>query len=276
MVFKLIAITLCMSMSVVSASPQKIITYNIRYDASGDKGPKDWQQRSLKIINFLTKQKASVVAMQEVLDGQLRDLEEGLPQYSYVGVGRDDGLRKGEYSPVFYDKLIWKVDQKQHGTFWLSDTPQKEGSKSWGNQTTRICTWVRLLDKKGKGLYIYNTHWDHKSKQAREESALLILKKIKERKNKNEPYVLLGDLNATTESEAVKSLISDGKLIDLGIEQKKTFNHWKGGLVEGLRIDHIFVSQALHSTGVKVISNGIFPGSDHHPVITTVDLLPAE
>jgi len=66
------------------------------------------------------------------------------------------------------------------------------------------------------------------------------------------------------------------KVINFLTEQKKTFNHWEGGLVEGLRIDHIFVSPVLKSTEVKVMPNGILPGSDHHPVISTVDLSHAE
>jgi endonuclease/exonuclease/phosphatase family metal-dependent hydrolase len=145
-------------------------------------------------------------------------------------------------------------------------------SKSWGNRYTRICTWVRLVDKAGKGIFIYNTHWDHESQASREKSALLILKMIKQRKNKAEPYILMGDFNATTENAAVKTLLSDGLLIDHGKQQMKTSNLWKAEIRDGLRIDHIFVSPELKKAEVKVVATGDPPASDHHPVVMRVNL----
>lgn len=216
-----------------------------------------------------------------MLDNQLQDLEKNLPAYGRVGVGRDDGISKGEHSPIFYDESVWRMDEEDHGTFWLSDTPKVVGSKSWGNGITRICTWVRLIDKEGKGIYIYNTHWDHRSKPSREKSSALILKTIKQRKHKNEPYLLMGDLNANTDSEAVKTLLADAYLIDHGTQQAVTFNSWAAKLIDGLRIDHIFVSPHFKKAAVtvkvtvKVVSNGDPPASDHHRVVMTVEFTTA-
>ena len=80
------------------------------------------------------------------------------------GVGRDDGKFRGEHCSILYLKDRFKLDKKDCGTFWFSDTPEKIASKSWGNEIPRICTWVRLIEKKtNKGFYVYNVHYDHRS-----------------------------------------------------------------------------------------------------------------
>jgi hypothetical protein len=90
-----------------------------------------------------------------------------LPGYAHVGVGRDDGKTAGEYSPIFYNRKTWKLDPKEHGTYWFSDTPGVVASRSWGNSHNRICTWARLIRTaapgKGTAIYVYNTHWDPRS-----------------------------------------------------------------------------------------------------------------
>jgi endonuclease/exonuclease/phosphatase family metal-dependent hydrolase len=274
MMIKIIAVMLMVTSQVFAFAPQKMISYNIRQDTEGDKGVKDWQQRMPNVVKFLQEQQPSVIGLQEVRNNQLEDLEKNLPDYGKVGVGREDGIAKGEYSPILYDKSVWRMDEKESGTFWLSDTPDVPNSKTWGNGYTRICTWVRLIDKagSGKGIYIYNTHWDHQSQPSREKAAVLILKMIKQRKNKAESCILMGDFNATTKNPAVKTLLIDGSLIDHGKQQMKTSNYWKAALKVGLRIDHIFVSPELKKAEVKVVATGDPPASDHHPIVMTVDL----
>ena len=148
-----------------------VITYNIRYDARGDKGPRDWSARKDKVAAYLLARKASIIGLQEVLRNQLQDLDKALPNHAHTGVGRDDGKTRGEYSPIFYDRRVWKLDPKEHGTFWMSDTPDVVASRSWGNTHNRICSWTRLIGidgpQKGIAVYIYNTHWDHVSQPSR-------------------------------------------------------------------------------------------------------------
>lgn len=65
-----------------------------------------------------------------MLKNQLEDLQTLLgPSYAHVGVGRDDGQTKGEYSPIFYDSD--KFEQVDWDTIWLSPTPGRVGSKGW-------------------------------------------------------------------------------------------------------------------------------------------------
>lgn len=69
------------------------------------------------------------------------------PSYSHVGVGRDDGISKGEHSPIFYDSS--KFEEVDWDTIWLSPTPHVVASKGWdavgpvvvitSTLTNRIC-----------------------------------------------------------------------------------------------------------------------------------------
>ncbi len=272
---------LCLSLAIVlnlQAEPVKVtaITYNIRNDNKNDKGVRNWDDRKSKVTDYLLKRNASIIGMQEVFLNQLQDVDKALPDHSHIGVGRDDGKTRGEYSPIFYNSKIWKPDPAEQGTFWLSDTPEKIGSRTWGNYHNRICTWARLTHiQKGHSIYVYNTHWDHKSQNAREKSAELILKKIRNRSQKNEPVLLMGDFNATTENKAIKTLLTSGIVTDPGKKQFSTGSKWQAPLRPGLRIDHIFVSKEWKNATVTVESNGDPEGnaaSDHHPVVLVAEL----
>ena len=262
-------------------APLNIISYNIRQDTKGDTGAKDWSKRKGMLTDYLLKSKSSIIGLQEVRHKQLLDIDQALPDHGYVGVGRDDGKKGGEYSPIFYDKKVWKLDPKEYGTFWLSDTPDVPNSKTWGNNYTRICSWARLIKlagaEKGSAIYIYNTHWDHRSQPSRVKSGELILKKIKARSDQKKPFILMGDFNATTENPAVKQLLASGLLIDHGTQQARTSSGWKPLLLIGLRIDHIFTSASIKKAEFKVDLNPGVHGhsaSDHHPVLLSMPALP--
>ncbi|MFK7911736.1 MAG: endonuclease/exonuclease/phosphatase family protein [Akkermansiaceae bacterium] len=257
----------------LQAEPQAVsaISYNIRQDTRSDKGLRNWDDRKNKVTDYLLKKKVSIIGLQEVRHNQLQDVSKALVNFNHIGVGRDDGKTRGEYSPIFYDTKVWTPDPIEQGTFWLSDTPKKPNSRTWGNSHTRICTWARLTHiKSRKSIYVYNTHWDHISQPSRVKSAELILQKIRNRSQKNEPFVLMGDFNATTDNQAVKTLLTSGIMTDAGEKQFKTSSKWEASLVQGLRIDHIFTSHHWKNLSVTVESNGDPEGnaaSDHHPVV---------
>lgn len=223
------------------------------------------------VVKFLNEGGFSIIGLQEVKHNQLEDVQKGLPSFKRIGVGRDDGKKSGEYSPLFYDPAIWTADENEQGTFWLSDTPKVPGSKTWGNGVTRICSWARLTGKNGKSIYVYNTHWDHQSQPSREKAALLVLERIKARTSGDDPVILMGDFNATTENPAIKTLLNSALLVDHGgEEQMVTFNFWKAELKEGLRIDHIFTSPSFKNGRFEVLADGDPVNSDHHPVVLVI------
>ena len=106
----------------------------------------------------------------------MEDLTEGLPEYGWVGVGRDDGQEAGEFNPVFYRKD--KYDLVDSGTFWLSETPELP-SLGWNGGCNRLCTWVILREKATGFTYAHvNTHLDNASEEARVNGAKLVREKI--------------------------------------------------------------------------------------------------
>ena len=186
----------------------KIMSFNIRYDNPSD-GINNWANRKEFVVSFLSEELPDVIGFQEVLVHQLKYLDEQFDEYTYVGTGRDDGKESGEFVPIFYKKS--KYELLSTSQFWLSDTPEIPGSKSWGAQLPRIVTWAKLRDKsKGYIFFVFNAHLSHVSEYARNESAVLILKKINSLAGKA-PVVLTGDFNATDHEKMYHTLVDHWK-----------------------------------------------------------------
>jgi len=265
------------------AQEVKYATFNIRY-ADGDRHTQhDWKLRRDSLANFILKQNISICGMQEVLEDQLKDLRELLPKYDYVGVGRDDGKKKGEFSPIFYLKEEWKA--LKSGTFWLSPTPHIIGSKGWDAALPRIATWALLENNKnGKKIMAINTHFDHVGQVARVESGRLILKKTQELAE-NIPLILTGDFNVGEDSDVYYSITHNEQfpIIDTfhsgaphqGI--KYTWHNFaKIKVNQCSKIDFIFVSPTIKVKNTFIPAESrkqdAFLMSDHNPVIATLQL----
>ena len=109
----------------------------MRYDNPGD-SLNNWQYRKDTVCQYILDKKMDIIGMQEVLHNQLEDLKAGLPNYAAIGVGRDDGKEKGEYSPLFYRADKYEV--LESNTFWLSQYPDSVGFIGWDGACTRIAT----------------------------------------------------------------------------------------------------------------------------------------
>lgn len=182
-----------------------VMTFNIRYDNPQD-GDYSWENRKPMVADMLHDQKPDIIGFQEVLKSQVADLAQMLKPYKWAGVGRDDGKDAGEFAPVFYDPL--RFDLRKSGTFWLSETPEIPGSRSWNSACTRIVTWVELKDgESGKILFVFNTHFDHMSVEARNESARLLISAIDQLAGKHW-VIVTGDFNDTRCSEMYHLLTS--------------------------------------------------------------------
>lgn len=257
-----------------------VMTFNIRFDNPGDL-QNAWSNRKLLVSTTVRFHKIDIAGMQEVLNGQLKDLESLLPEYGWLGVGRDDGKEEGEYNPVFYLKSRLKV--LVQSTFWLSGAPDTPGSRGWDAACNRIVTWVKFEDQLNKQtFFFFNTHFDHVGEVARLKSAQLLLKKIGEIAG-NEPVILTGDFNCTADDAPYHDLVSgDGKtpgLVDT-LRLSKTghygstqsFNGFNIELDPGNTIDFIFVRNIM-----SVLRHGILAEtwdgkfvSDHYPVVSEI------
>lgn len=186
-----------------SGNPINVISYNIRLNVASD-GVNAWPNRKDNVKALVKFHDADILCVQEALPEQFDALLEN-SNFDVVGVGRDDGKRKGEFSAVYFDKT--RFTKRDGGTFWLSETPDVP-SKGWDAALNRVCSWAKLYDKLNKKEFIvFNTHYDHIGVQARIESAKLIKKKIQEIAP-TLPVILTGDLNVTPETEAISTIKS--------------------------------------------------------------------
>ena len=275
----LLCLLLCTAF--VSAQTVNYGSFNIRY-ADGDRGTRyDWQNRRDTMARFVREAELSICGMQEVLHEQLLDLVRLLPEYDYVGVGRDDGKTRGEYSPIFFRRAEWEA--LQSGTFWLSETPDSIGSKGWDAALPRIATWAMLKSRKTKRCIIcVNTHFDHVGEQARVESGRLILRMVRKIAGKL-PMVLTGDFNVGMQSSVYQSIMHDPNypLLDsflMGAQHEGVFYSWHAFTnikpEKCQKIDFIFVSPNVQVTRTCIPQEdrSLEPTlmSDHNPVIATL------
>ena len=122
-------------------------------------------------------------------------------------MGWDDGKTAGEYAPLFYRKDKYEV--LDSNTFWLAENPDSVGMMGWDAVCVRIATWAKFKDKAtGKIFMAVNTHFDHVGEEARRQSALLIIRKIKEIVGER-PAVVTGDFNVTDASDAYETITTN-------------------------------------------------------------------
>ena len=246
-----------------------VISYNIRYDNPND-GENQWKYRKERVASYIKEISPDIIGMQEVLEPQLVFLDVSLKEFSYVGVGREDGKTKGEYSPILYNSN--RLTLLQTDTFWLSETP-KVISVGWDAALERICTYAQFKHKEtGQKFWVFNTHFDHIGELARIQSAKLIHQKIKMLNTNNFPVIITGDFNLTPDTAPIKIL--QNAYID--IMQKTPIDAKNYATFTGFdklsngedRIDYIFQKglKKLRSNHIwlKTISGGW--ASDHHPV----------
>lgn len=173
----------------------RLLSYNVRYDTPID-GDHAWSQRREQVAALLTRYQPDLFGLQEVRHSQLQDLLARLPDYDWLGAGREDGICAGEYVPIFYRRD--RFDLIDGATFWLSEAPATPGSRGWDAAHPRIMTWARLLDKAtGVTLLHLNTHFDHRGEGARLESAHL-LRSFTEQQEAGLPVLITGDFNCTS------------------------------------------------------------------------------
>lgn len=254
----------------------KIMSFNMRYDNSGD-GANQWQYRRDRVANAVKFYGADVVGAQEVLENQLNDLKQRLPEYELIGKGRDDGNTEGEYNPLIINKNRFTVTRS--GQFWLSATPDKV-SKGWDGACNRIAVWAILLDKyTNKQIFVLNTHLDHVGTEARKEGVKLVLDRAKSLSG-SLPVVITGDFNAWSTDQPIVDMKAGG----MNDSREKspvvygpdwTWHDWKGYNYSSRGIiDYVFSNGKMPVKTYGVLGetqDGKYL-SDHCPVLVTFEL----
>lgn len=253
------------------------MSYNIRMDTPND-SLNAWPHRKAFLLNQIQFYQPDVIGTQEGFLHQLAYLNNGLTSHTYVGVARDDGKTKGEYTAIFYNKD--RFDLLKEGTFWLSSTPDTVGL-GWDAVCNRTCTYILIKQKDtGQRYWVFNTHFDHVGKVARAEASKLILEKIKTYASDNEPIILLGDFNVEP-TDPVYDLLTSQLSDSWAVSQQTpfgnegTFNGFKFNQPLTRRIDYIFVNhQQVTVEKYATLSdskNCRYP-SDHLPVFVKIAL----
>jgi endonuclease/exonuclease/phosphatase family metal-dependent hydrolase len=253
----------------------KVLSFNIRYNNPND-GENSWPNRSELVKNFLWSESPDIIGFQEVLDNEVLELDRALfnynfsqRQYTRIGVGREDGKTKGEYSPIYFRSNRFQLISSK--TVWLSQTPDKP-SKGWDAACERIATFALLFDEElSDTLLVVNAHWDHVGVVARQESAKLILKEI-EGFTSIQNIIFMGDLNCAAEDTALKKLRAVLSDAGIGASSKVgTFNNFERATnPKAPRIDYVFFklkNLGFHSykVGNTDVNEPLL--SDHFPVL---------
>ena len=255
-----------------SNSPEKIniMTYNIRLDTEAD-GINMWDNRKEGVLSLIKEESVDILGIQEGLPSQIEYLSKELDGYSMIGEGRD-GRNNGEYSAIYYRNK--KMNLIETETFWLSETPEMP-SIGWDAAINRIVTLgIFKIKKSKKELIVYNTHFDHIGKIAREKSVGVILNHIKENDFQNRPLIVMGDFNANPDDlpiELLSNELNDSFKL-LPVENPVgTFNGFDLDSKLLDRIDYIFTKN-IKITNYKHLNkklpSGLWP-SDHLPILIT-------
>lgn len=261
----------------LAKDPQKpaainVMSYNVRFGDAKD-GTNEWYYRLEANIKMFEDQKPDVVGMQEALDYQMAFFKEFLDGYKGVGVGRENGKKKGEHMGVFYNTKTMKL--LKWGTFWLSETPDKP-SKGWDAACFRTATWALLKDKaSGNKFFFVDTHLDHVGVVAQEEGLKLIVSRIASINPENLPMILVGDLNVLPDNkilEPLNGVMKSARDVAMKTDTGATFNAW-GKADKAKAIDYIyfkgFASCPVFEVVRKPYDNRKFI-SDHYPVKATL------
>lgn len=250
----------------------KAMSYNIRYGAAKD-GTNSWQYRYPATALMIEDEQPDIIGVQEALDYQVKFIPGNFSRYKAIGVGRDNGKTKGEYTAVIYNKKVLKINK--WGTFWLSEKPEKP-TKGWDAACKRTATWAIVRHKKSKEKFIFvNTHLDHVGIEARKKGLELILRKIDEINKDGLPVILTGDFNVNPSDPCLEILT--GKMESARTTAEKTdrtasFNNWGKS---NDTIDYIYISGFGKCLEFKTVTQRYADRkfiSDHYPIIVRVEL----
>lgn len=259
-----------------------VMSFNLRYGAVVE--PNSWQVRRPIMQRCLKAASPDLIGTQEGLYEQLNDMEKDLPEYRRIGYGREGGS-ENEHMAIYYKTTRFKP--LAYADFWLSETPKTIGSKTWGtpiHKHPRMVTWVRFKDLlNDREFLLFNTHFAHDSQEAREKSAELLLKTIREINKNDLPVIVTGDFNEDSrkEGQAHKNLSAGGYLQDTwSIAIKKpadtmgTVHNYKGRAIDNNeRIDWILLHGSWTVLNLDVIlchEKGQYP-SDHFPLQAVIE-----
>ncbi len=254
-----------------------VMSFNIRYGTDGH-GRNSWGKRRETVANAIKHQQPAVVGLQECIDFQAEYLVAALPEYQWIGMGREaDGGH--EMTAVLYRKEL--LSPVETCNFWLSETPDVPGSRSWDSAYERMATQIRFMHRKtGVIFHFVNTHLDSRGKQARLEGAKLIAQHVAS-VPEDVPVFITADFNALAEHSAPWHLFREAGFSDAWLVAQKqtgpgiTFSKFRAPKQDvNARIDWILVRGPVTVQRCETFvynENGRYP-SDHFPIVADITI----
>jgi len=255
----------------------RVMTFNVRYGTAFD-GDNSWSKRKDTVVNCIKQYDPDLMGMQECLAMQADYIVQNLPGYRWAGIGRDQN-GKGEMTAVFFkaDTLV----PIETLNFWLSETPDQPGSKSWDTSCTRMCTRIKFHHPATGRFFVYaNTHMDHKSEPARQNGIAVIESHLAPYAG-DLPVILTGDFNSGAGKSKAYEFITGKGFKDSWIEapEKKgpaiTISDFKAPKTDAdMRIDWIMYRGNVQPRQCETVTyneDGRYP-TDHYPVFGLLTL----
>lgn len=262
----------------VAAPELHVMTYNIRRRMPHVRRghPDRWETRKWFMRLLLEAERPTILAVQEALADQAAFVASSLgSSYQRVGHGRNPNGR-GESVLIYYDTQRLRLDGWRQQA--LSATPDKPGSRSWGNMVARVVVSAEFTDlATGSHVVAFATHFDQRSRRARQLSARVIvsLATAAHQADAAAAIVVMGDVNADVYSPVYRELTVGGFLRDTWLAaaerltpQWGTFPNYRVRRVGGKRIDLILVGPGVEvlRTGINAVRFDGAAASDHDPV----------
>ncbi len=267
---------LMLTTSVFANNTLTVMSYNIRCGlCEPPENPHNWKKRKYFVAHLIKTYDPDVIGLQEAELFQVEDLVEMLDDYSWMGVGRDDGRDKGETTAILFRTSRLSLQGQQ--TLWLSQTPLQP-SRGWDATYRRTLSIAKLLDAQSKQfIYIFNTHFDNEGEIARQESAKLLLAEAT-KIDATSPVIVTGDFNFTATAKGYETLtqnLADAEKASTtpAAGGRKTYNGFGENKEPDNKIDFVFVTKSIKVQSHQVDTttyNNLYP-SDHYPVIVTVE-----
>jgi len=258
-------------------TPLTVMSFNVRY-GNADDGDNHWNLRKDTVVNAIKSASPDIIGMQECMDFQARYVANALPEYAHFGVGREVNGAGERMEILFREELLAPIET---GHFWLSETPNVPGSRSWNSANIRMVSWAKFYHRTDRTFFYYaNTHFDHRSEDARANAAIL-LADWATKTMAHGPLIITGDFNAAAEGSAAWTTLT-GVLRDAWLATDNqvgpvvtwsAFSAPKEG--ETRRIDWILLSPGIEVNRCETMlynEDGRYP-SDHYPVAARI-LLP--
>ncbi|MCL2711015.1 MAG: endonuclease/exonuclease/phosphatase family protein [Planctomycetaceae bacterium] len=298
--FCFFAVSLFALSSLFADGPIRVLSINVRLSTVND-GENNWANRKDFMTEIIAEGNYDFIGTQETIMhpnpelNQVAFIASKLPGHGVLGRSREVNPEVGEAMTIFYKKERWQIDDTDQETFWLSDTPDVPGSKTDPQagcpRTVTVALFHELKDGKPteRSIYVYNTHYDHMSEGARQRGAKQLMDRIADRKNKDVPVIVIGDLNNGERSPAIRYMKGEPMTLD-GTEWTPPFklvdtfrevhpDATDVGTFNGFRapgrdkIDYIFVSPGLKTLSAEIIRtqrDGKYP-TDHFPVDAVIE-----